>query len=446
MSTDIQTLSEKELYTQLKSYLDKDEFEETTQQFKILLDKIHGKNAKKFQIVGEKKTKAVTGVRLPSTAPGHQGFLSYEQIPFSLSIYNKKFINPEDANDLAKVGLSFLYGTRIGRRVTGYKYDFSFSAKKKMFYKFIDSEFMKELISIQKVQKNLADIKEKINAIEVSKRKLLSIAALFATLTVGTTMMGIYDQENFAGLKPEVIIGTVPFYSLQMIERAKSDRKLKNRAIGDVFLAHQKGNKDVLRLDLTLSGPYRFIYLAFLAQLQKEGQSIKKNITLSKNALVEDVVAGTSTAEVVDKKVLNYDVHNTFPVITRTAILFNMYLQTIEHHRSVEDGKGVIKVHLLFRKYFPTTAFKVLNPIWDTENNVVIGGSALELGENYGMAKRWLEFTVDAIWKMTKMYGEMYGRMLIGDDGQPRHIIDRQAVSSIDKLMTSYSGKLLGII
>jgi len=258
---------------------------------------------------------------------------------------------------------------------------------------------------------------------------------------------GVFDQPLIHGLKPEIILGTVPLFSVQMIERAKSDRKLKNRALGDVFLAHQKGNKDVLRVDATLTGSYRFIYLTFLAQLQVEGMSKKQNTGLDPKALVTVTGVGNYTGVLTDKKILNYDVHKTFPIITRTGVLFNMYLQTIEWHQSVEDGKGVIKVHLLFRKYFPTSGFKVMDAIWSEEDGgVIIGGSSMEVIENYGMAKRWMEFTVDAIWKMNKYFGEINGRMLIGDDGQPVHVIDRQAQSSVDKLITSYSGKLFGII
>ena len=87
-----------------------------------------------------------------------------------------------------------------------------------------------------------------------------------------------------------------------------------------------------------------------------------------------------------------------------------MYLQTIEWHTTIEDGKNVIKVHLLFRKYYPTSAYKVFNAVKDDEGNI-IGGSALELQESFGSAKRWMEYSIDMIWKMMRVYGEINGRM-----------------------------------
>lgn len=444
--------NQKELYNDLKTYLDKDDIKSVVKEYKSLLKQIFNKRINKYKVGGaieeeEKITKPIQVMRQPHGPGGLFG--TYPGADLHSKVYNIKTISPENDNDTAKIGFNFILGPRIGGRVTvGEKKNFTLSVRKKYWYAFIKSEFMKEITpTIPRIKKSaLKDLKSKIGAIRVEARKAAAVAALIGTLGTGMAVMGIYDQAKIFGLKPEVIIGTVPLYSVQMIERAKSDRKLKNRALGDVFLAHQKGNKDILRIDCTLSGPLRFFYLYFLVQLQKEGEAKQKNISASKEAkqYVETAGAGAWEGIPTDKKVLNYDVHKTFPVITRNSILFSMYLQTIEWHQSVEEGMEIIKVHLLFRKYFPTTAFKVFNPITDDEGNF-IGGSGLEVGESYGMARRWLEFTVDAIWKMNQLYGEWHGRMLVGDDGQTRHIIDRQAVSSTTKLITSYSGKLFGL-
>jgi hypothetical protein len=442
--------NEKELFSKLDAYLDKDSMNELTSNLKKALDNIYKKGFfRRHTIVGTKTAQKVVGAKWKQPKPGVSKPDEEKQEGFVVNRIAVKTLDVNKAQDLAKASVYFLSGKRTGDKLNGYEYKYGFSAKKRKIFEILESEFMHELNPITSAVRDvdLSVIKKTIKGIDKSARKILALTALFTTLGIGTAMMGIYDQDIGFGLKPEVILGTVPLFSVQMIERAKSDRKLKNRALGDVFLAHQKGNKDILRVDLTLTGAYRFIYLAFLIQLQKEGMSSKKNIGLNPDAKVSLPSTGNYSGQLTNKKVLNYDVHNTFPIITRTAILFNMYLQTIEWHQSVDDGKGAIKVHLLFRKYFPTSAFKVMDEIWsEEEGGVIIGGSSMEVVEDYGMAKRWMEFVVDGIWKMTKLYGETHARMLVGADGLAKHEIDQQAVSSMEKLVTSYSGKFLGIL
>jgi len=445
-------LTEKELYKELTNYLDKDVIEELTSKIKAGLSKIYKENAKNYETVGIITTQEVRGTPSKQKVIG-QGIPEeeLETGPIQSNRLALKNLDIKNTQDLAKSLVYFITGIRAGKELTGWEYKVHFSSKKKSMYKIIiESDFMRELSPVSKVRDtDLTVVKEAIQAVKKEARKSKALKKLVASIGFGIVLMGggVYDQPLIYGLKPEIILGTVPLYSVQMIERAKSDRKLKNRALGDVFLAHQKGNKDVLRVDATLTGSYRFIYLTYLIQLQIEGMSKKDNIGLNPSALATVSGVGGSNLALVDKKILNYDVHKTFPIITRTGVLFNMYLQTIEWHQSVEDGKGVIKVHLLFRKYFPTSGFKVLDEIWSEEDGgVIIGGSSMEVIEDYGMAKRWMEYTVDAIWKMNKYFGEINGRMLIGDDGQTVFDIDRQAQSSVDKLITSYSGKLFGII
>lgn len=380
---------------------------------------------------------------------GVQGQIeSAPNVPGVRGMYDFKLTKESDADDFK---LEYVYGTTMANQVVrGQQFQWGVSARKKIMWKVLESEFAKEIspISKDKIKKRLQSLASGLQELTEQERKILASDAVSAIVGFGqaATLMGFNSSgENIIGTTPEVIVGGVPLYSVQYIERAKSDRKLKSRAIGDVFLAHQKGNKDVLRVDLTLSGIYRYVYLWYLITLQKEGSSTIKNVNESTLNKIDTAVQSVQEGSKTENNLLNYEVHNTFPVITRNHILLNMYLQTIEWHQSVEDGRNVIKVHLLFRKYFPTTAFVVFNPIKDDEDKL-IGGPKMGLKEQFGHAKRWMEYTIDTIWKMMRLKGEIYGRMLIGDDGQETHIIDQQAVSSMDKLVTSYSGKFLGII
>ncbi len=144
---------------------------------------------------------------------------------------------------------------------------------------------------------------------------------------------------------------------------------------------------------------------------------------------------------------MNYETHKTFPIITQFAILTDMYLQTIEWHRTVEDGQGVIKYHLLFRKWIPAESYKVFNPVIDKETGQLIKASSFTMNTGkLGIRSKQFEYTIDFIWKMMRMSGEIYGHMLIKSDGEKVWKLDQEAVGSMQRLVTSYSGKLFGIL
>ena len=140
---------------------------------------------------------------------------------------------------------------------------------------------------------------------------------------------------------------------------------------------------------------------------------------------------------------INYEEHQTFPIITQFQILLNMYLQTIEWHRTVEDGQDVIKVHLLFRKWIPPTSFFVWNKPTDDGEAKIMGntGYGFEKGK-LGAARKWLEFGMDTTWKMMRMYGEVVGHYAIGSDGSTKEEIDQESLSSLNKLLVGYTGGL----
>lgn len=245
---------------------------------------------------------------------------------------------------------------------------------------------------------------------------------------------------------PEAIFGPALLYSTQMIERAKSDRKLKNRALGDVFLAHQKGNSDIVRIDGTLTGPQRFIMLALLLKLQKDGEGFVTDLS-KYSGIVFDPTAPPASAEVQksEKQQLNYEEHRTLPLVTRTHIMLNMYLQTIEWHRSVEDGQDTIKYHLLFRKHIPSTAWRAFNPQkYTNDEGKPVAGAGYQLLDQRAQARRWLEFSLDLAWKIARTVGEVHLHMLINSGGQQEHEV-HQGFQDVSNVVTGYQGKILGV-
>jgi len=276
-----------------------------------------------------------------------------------------------------------------------------------------------------------------------AKKKLTRKRAMYLGLGIWTAQaMATMATEYGApyGLKPEAIIGPVPLYSVQSMERAKSDRKLKNRAVGDVFLAHQKGNRDIFKVDGTLTGPFRYIYLWMLIQLQKTGQGKEVNLTQG-NILQANALTDLTNKVGAKTNALNYEEHRTFPIITQFQIMSNMYLQTIEWHRSVEDGLDVIKYHLLFRKWFRPHRFEVFNS--STSPNLIEGAQSFSMTSEVSEG-RW-EFALDSVWKTARTLGEVWGHIVLGSDGIPSQLVKREALYSIKKLVDGYGGGLFNL-
>jgi len=284
------------------------------------------------------------------------------------------------------------------------------------------------------------------NTISQIPKKERDYRGALALVTALGSYISLLMLNTRWGVKPEMICGPVPLYSVQMTERAKSDRKLKNRAIGDVFLAHQKGNRDILRVDGVLDGPLRYTYLWVLVQLQKEGEGKAINLSQSNMPVfAEGAPAAIEELETAAKGQLNYEIYKTFPIITQFQILTDMYLQTVEWHRAIEDGQELIRYHLLFRKYFPTNVWRAFNPLDIEDESEPLTSSKFKVYSLGRKNRQWIEAGIDAMWKMWKMFGEIYPHLALQSDGKNVVKIDREALRNYKRLSISYAGKLLGI-
>ena len=221
-----------------------------------------------------------------------------------------------------------------------------------------------------------------------------------------------FVHESF--FLPEVIVGTMPIYCVQRIERGLSDMVLKYRAIGDVFLAHQKGGMDTLRIDGRLSGPYRKMNLLYLIMLQFIGRTKVKDISQLPN--INDIIAASGTSEATDAD-SEYPSNVTFPIITQTDIMLDMYLQTIEWHHSIETGGlKFINYHMLFRKYVEPKDVKLF------DGKRVLDPKPAEA------SRRRLEAALDLAWKMGRIGVESF-RVMIAD-GKPSVEWNSEAIYS----------------
>lgn len=320
----------------------------------------------------------------------------------------------------------------------------------------ISAEDYKSLISedidkyfAKKGEKTASSVKSLKGAVRKVKikdygAKALAAAQISARVAFyGTMFAGVNNlfglnsgmTENLFPLIPDVLISTMPFFSVQMLERAMSDRLLKYRAIGDVFLAHQKGATDTLRLDMTLVGPYRGWYLLFLLMLQGRGESQLRELPAL--GLGPDIIHAPPH-EVINlpkKGVVRYESHITFPIITKTAFMLDMFLQTIEWHQEVDrGGYEVIYVHLLFRKHIDPKGYTVFKK--------GARKGYLDYGETQAERLR-KEVLIDTIWKAREIGNELFNVGMFG--ARNMFEIDREAVSSfpyatdIAKLAAGYT-------
>ncbi len=272
---------------------------------------------------------------------------------------------------------------------------------------------------------------------QLDTAKSLVQAAFGAALFFGIrNLFGMAnDILGDAGLPyfPDVIIGTIPFYSAQKLERGMSDRALKYRAIGDIFLAHQRGSTDTLRIDLTLFGPYRSWYLLYLLSLEQSGESRLKELELLETGIKAPVNPLPGEEVRIPKKgKVQYETHTTFPIITNTAYTLDMFLQTIEWHQEKDKGgHDVIYVHLLFRKHVDPKGYVV----FDKNDKTGYTHYGQTLSE-----RRRREYMLDTMWKCAKIGSEVLTVGLFG--GKDMVTLDKEAISS-DPYVTDIS-KLIG--
>jgi len=278
-------------------------------------------------------------------------------------------------------------------------------------------------VSEEAVSEETIKISEKISNWVKQHSKTIQRAAIIAEMfgfmmsrNINESLDGIY-----ATLIPEAIVGAVPLYCIQSIERGMSDREVKYRATGDVFLAHQRGTTDSLRIDGTLIGPYRYIYLMFLLRLQNLGEAELKELTDKDfNMVSPDNVRKSDIVRFEEGKPVMYESHRTFPIITQTMVILDMFLQTIEWHSSVEDGIEVVKYTLLFRKHIEPRGWRS------------VSGEKKKAALFYddSITKRQREETMfDMMWKTMRTGSELFrGAMFGGIDSRE---INREAVSTI---------------
>jgi len=286
---------------------------------------------------------------------------------------------------------------------------------------------------VEKTKEQIKQYTEPIKQVAKNSMAVLGGALLFSA----ATNMFSLTQSFFDGYYPyipDLIVAALPFYSAQRIERGSSDRILKYRAIGDVFLAHQKGSTDTFRVDLTLIGPYRLYYLQYLLSLQQRGENTLKglnDITTGVTPISE--VLPTDLVKIPKEGKVQYEAHATFPIITQTSILLDMFLQTLEWHQTKDKGgNSIVYATLLFRKYIEPQGYTVFKK--DDKLGYLNYGTT----QSERMRK---ELLIDTMWKLARISKENTKIGMFG--GSNMLSLDREAVSS-DPYITNTKALLGG--
>jgi len=201
------------------------------------------------------------------------------------------------------------------------------------------------------------------------KQGRLFLSNLVTNISTIMWNMGKYYFNASYPTTPAVILASIPLGTITEVSHAMSQRDLKFRAVGGVFLADQEGGEESLRIVGKAWGKNRFMFLQMLDILFLYGSS--KAVDLFEDFLKNPYsfglpnISDTDVSD-LDKTIspwtdFNAGAHQegigihraTFPVITRQKIYTNMFIETYEYTESVENGIDVVEYVIFLRKYIP---------------------------------------------------------------------------------------------
>jgi len=193
-------------------------------------------------------------------------------------------------------------------------------------------------------------------------------------LTMIATMLNRYYLFNKKKIKPAAVLAGIPLGTIEELSMALSDRILKYRSTGGVFLAHQDGGNESLRIVCKAWGIGRYLFLTMLDFLFMYGSAkmldLFKGISPfgeipigeTKPLISQDVFGNPENLQKrnpwkkydeFNKEEGREEYHSTFPIVTKNRIYSSMYLETYDIVESVNTGMNMLTVTLFLRKYRP---------------------------------------------------------------------------------------------
>jgi len=245
----------------------------------------------------------------------------------------------------------------------------------------------------------------------------LNLKNIFSNVTLIMISLMRHYFGNFMPIQPSVVMAGIPMSSPQEVSHAMSDRILKYRATGGIFLAHQPGGEQTLRIVGKAFGKSRYLFLTMLDFLFLYGST--KVVDMFADApnltglgippthpytsiidptkeLVPQVDPWTEiNASNVDEG--REEQHLTFPVITRSKIYTNMYIETYDFTESIENGMNCVTYTIFLRKYIADYPYKYSwfknehgDILWfyseDKDDNLISKARAIDLMMEFGFS------------------------------------------------------------
>ena len=178
------------------------------------------------------------------------------------------------------------------------------------------------------------------------------------------------------GVKPACVVAGIPLPSTDELSHGISDREVRYRANGGVFLAHQSGGNESLRIIGKAWGFERFWFLNLLDLLFIWGstktidvynQSLNSNVRRlaiegSGNETKRLVAATTDPWQEFNDSSLDQgfeEQHLSFPIITKDRVYLSMYIETYSWRQRLDkEGRKMVEYTIFFRKYEPNAKYE----------------------------------------------------------------------------------------
>lgn len=180
---------------------------------------------------------------------------------------------------------------------------------------------------------------------------------------------------------PAAVIAGIPIPSVDELSHGISDREVRYRANGGIFLAHQHGGNESLRIVGRAWGTSRFLFLNMLDLLFlwgsdktidvfKEATSSISELNIASTPPSATTGSAAKRLEDIDrdpwkkfnKSNLNegyHEQHMTFPVITKDRVYISMYIETFSWRQRLDkEGRKMVEYTIFFRKYEPQQEYK----------------------------------------------------------------------------------------
>ena len=224
------------------------------------------------------------------------------------------------------------------------------------------SEFMKKTLAGEEIDPS-------------DKLKQIRTTNVITNLTIVSTTLARYYLSNKKRIKPAAVLAGIPLGTVEELSMALSDRVVKYRATGGIFLAHQDGGNESLRIICKAWGLGRYLFLIMLDFLFLYGSAKILDLFQGLHPFGEaGLPPGTDIAPLIKRDALGkstqvknpwrrFDImnkeegreqyHCTFPIVTKNRVYTSMYLETYDIVEAVNNGKNLLTVTLFLRKYRP---------------------------------------------------------------------------------------------